>query len=214
MSYTPMPGTIAFRVIEILKKLPPGTNLSSAALSEELGQPADYQLHPVLQVARKKGAIKAFRPVGARFTQWSLGDGTPELGEAPDEDEEEDADAPDQRRPTTPTNGATPMPATPWPAAKPTAVRKNQPLQITPELIAKFNVETGIKVFRKINEAGTSKWDPVFNRLTAKGQSMAVPGDWTSALRAEAQKRNKRAGGNQYQVGYDAEGKTRLARVA
>ena len=41
-SYAPLVGTVAHRALQVLQGLPPGTELSSTRLLEELGQPSNW----------------------------------------------------------------------------------------------------------------------------------------------------------------------------
>lgn len=79
MSYQTTPGTIPHAAIEHLRKLPPGTKLSSAVLAEALDQPPSA-MAAFLQTARENGLIVAEQFVGDRNLYWSLG-----TGESPSE---------------------------------------------------------------------------------------------------------------------------------
>lgn len=58
MSYTPQPGTIAARAIDMLKKAAPGDKLSTAEILEAIGQPSTYQgLVPCMQPAIAAGLV-------------------------------------------------------------------------------------------------------------------------------------------------------------
>lgn len=43
ITYTPQPGTIPARVLEVLKAQPPGTEMMSAVLLEAIGQPPEFE---------------------------------------------------------------------------------------------------------------------------------------------------------------------------
>lgn len=75
MSYKPTPGTIPHRVIEHLKTLPPGTELSTAVLADFVGQPKS-SMASCLSLPRDHGALKS-RKHPAGYMMWSLGDSTP-----------------------------------------------------------------------------------------------------------------------------------------
>jgi hypothetical protein len=78
MSYTPQPGTIAHKVVELFKSQPPGTKLSSAEVAETLGHDVSSML-PCLSTAFKHGVLKREHPPGnLRNWVFSLGDGKPE----------------------------------------------------------------------------------------------------------------------------------------
>lgn len=103
--YIPQPGTFPARAVAHLQALPPGTELSSAVLADELGQPQGANIQSLLVYARQRGALKARRE--GRVLFWSLGDGTPEA--KPDDYE---PDAPLHKTPAAP--AATVAPATPF----------------------------------------------------------------------------------------------------
>jgi hypothetical protein len=75
--YTPQPGTIPARVIKHLQTLPPGTFVSTAALSELL----DIQLYSVassLAHPRSMGVVVSrHTESNRRALEWALGDGKP-----------------------------------------------------------------------------------------------------------------------------------------
>lgn len=73
-TYNVQPGTFPARVVAHLQALPPGTELSSAVLADELGQPG-ANIPSMLDYARQHGVLKARRY--GRILFWSLGDGTP-----------------------------------------------------------------------------------------------------------------------------------------
>lgn len=74
-TYNLQPGTFPARVVAHLQALPPGTELSSAVLADELGQPLGANIASLLDYARQRGALKARKD--GRILFWSLGDGTP-----------------------------------------------------------------------------------------------------------------------------------------
>lgn len=75
MSYKPTPGTIPHRVIEHLKTLPPGTELSTGVLADFVGQPK-ASMAACLNAPRSHGALRSRKhPEG--YMLWSLGDGVP-----------------------------------------------------------------------------------------------------------------------------------------
>lgn len=80
MSYTPIRGTIPWRVIEFLKLQPRGMEFSSAALAEAIGHDG-ASIAVCLTTALEHGALKGEKrvpPLGGQKTYfWSLGDGTP-----------------------------------------------------------------------------------------------------------------------------------------
>lgn len=73
-AYNVQPGTFPARVVAHLQALPPGTEVSSAVLADELGQPG-ANIPSMLSWARQRGALKARKYCGILY--WSLGDGTP-----------------------------------------------------------------------------------------------------------------------------------------
>ena len=56
MSYTPQPGTTAFRALAYLQTLPPGAELMTSALAEAIGV-APVNLVPCLDAALKHGMV-------------------------------------------------------------------------------------------------------------------------------------------------------------
>jgi hypothetical protein len=88
MSYSPQPGTIPARVIDCLKRLPAGEEMSTGALLDALGQPTSFGLQPCMQAARKAGLVQARKRPGSRLLYWSLGagDAEPEGRSEPDDD--------------------------------------------------------------------------------------------------------------------------------
>jgi hypothetical protein len=75
--YTPQPGTISARVINALKELPQGKELSTPEVLEIIGQPSDWHgLSACLQAAVNFGALKRrTSTIGPKVLFWSLGDG-------------------------------------------------------------------------------------------------------------------------------------------
>lgn len=71
MSYTTTPGTIPHRVVQHLATLPPGAEISTAALSELLDQPGLY-LRQYLQPLREAGGLVARRQLGSKNLLWRL----------------------------------------------------------------------------------------------------------------------------------------------
>src|SRR3546814_2400285 len=65
MSYEPHPSTVAYRAIEILKKLPPGQTIATAPLAERLGTDTATVLTG-LQTAVKPGLVIRERKLGLR----------------------------------------------------------------------------------------------------------------------------------------------------
>lgn len=86
--YEPMRGTIPFRVIEHLRGLPAGTEISSVELEETLDI-SRGSLGPLLAAPRKHGLLRSRnKPDNMRLLFWSLGDGTPDPM-LPDHEEDE-----------------------------------------------------------------------------------------------------------------------------
>lgn len=75
MAYEPQPGTVAHKVVEHMRTLPAGTELSASALGEVVDQNNNVVIMS-LAPARKHGLVKARKE--GRLVFWSLGDGTPE----------------------------------------------------------------------------------------------------------------------------------------
>ncbi len=80
--YVPQPSTIPHRVVEHLKRQPPGTTIASAPLADELGI-TPSAIVPCMASAVHHGAVKRDRRNGIIY--WSLGDGVP--APAPEDDD-------------------------------------------------------------------------------------------------------------------------------
>lgn len=87
--YTPQPGTIPAKVVAYLQSKPKGFTATTAEICEAIGQDSTINLPAFVQAAEKNGALKRHREPGIRFVFWSLGDGTPVVQTA-DEDNEPD----------------------------------------------------------------------------------------------------------------------------
>lgn len=71
-SYTPQPGTIAYRVIAYLQTLDTDAEVTTPVLLEAIGQPADWQgLSVCLETAVSHGVVG--RRVEGRKAYWRLG---------------------------------------------------------------------------------------------------------------------------------------------
>lgn len=101
--YIPQPGTIPFRVIEHLKTLPKGSEISTPDLCEALDLDLTGPFRAYMEGALRNGALKStVKPRGSRnVAHWSLGDGVP----MPQPEPEEEALEP---------LAETPKPASPW----------------------------------------------------------------------------------------------------
>lgn len=121
MTYQTQPGTIPHRVVEHLKTLPPGTELSTTELAEAIG--ANHSgMSACLITAVSHGLLNSdTRPVpmtGRRISYWSLGDGVPV--EQPQAEEQE----PDLQQKVVRTPAVdVPVVAKPEPAAQPAKIK-------------------------------------------------------------------------------------------
>lgn len=91
-SYCPVAGTIPFRVIEHLKKLPAGSEMSTPELLEALALEPSGPFRNYLETPIRHGLVKhVLKRFGSRtVAHWSLGDGVPPVrvrDEEPDADE-------------------------------------------------------------------------------------------------------------------------------
>jgi len=84
--------------------------------------------------------------------------------------------------------------------------------------IAALQVDDSVPYTPHCNNTGVSKWDPLFDKLSKIGQSVAVPGHTKAALAAAALVRNKRERkantGREYRVAMTGPGQARVWRVA
>lgn len=110
--YIPQPGTIPHKVIEHLKALPAGTEMSTAVLADVIGQPRN-SMAACLNSPRNNGALKSRRAENGVFF-WSLGDGNPL---PPPEDHEPDEPL---RRPAP---AVVPKPASPFDLRQPRPIK-------------------------------------------------------------------------------------------
>lgn len=104
--------------------------------------------------------------------------------------------------------------ATPGTASRPPVGYCSVPRHVD---IDALKVETGVPYLRYGTGSG-SKWDPLFDKLTAAGQSVAVPADVKGALTAAAaalKKRDAAAGSKrEYRVAMTSPTTARVWRVA
>lgn len=101
MDYTPQPGTIPARVIEILSAHP-GRQFSTAELGELLGN-AVPSLTTIMAAAIEHGAVvRSQHPEDLRLVMWSLGSGVPVPRQRDSEDDEPEAPAEKPRKPRKP----------------------------------------------------------------------------------------------------------------
>lgn len=96
---------------------------------------------------------------------------------------------------------------TPTAQAKAPAKRHNHVIDL-----AALKVDTGVP-HRGRNSLGSSKWDPVLDKLQEAGQSIVLPAHLKAAAASAAHKRNKEKRGT-YRVGLDAAGHLRIWRTA
>ena len=75
-----------------------------------------------------------------------------------------------------------------------------------------LKVDTGVPRCAR-HALGSSKWDPVFEKLQAAGQSIVLPAHLKAAAASVAHKRNKEKRGT-YSVGLDSAGNLRIWRTA
>lgn len=125
-TYTPQPGTIAARAIQILRGL--SAPVSTAVLAAHIDQPPAV-IPGSMEYAVRAGAVRKELREGRAY--WAMGDGKP-ASEYPDDDDE----PPVQR--TAPANGAKPMlPSLGWKppetAPAPKEQKKAKPPAFNPE---------------------------------------------------------------------------------
>jgi len=86
MTYTPQPGTIAYKAINFLRLMPRSKSYSSAELAENIGC-SGSDIAASLKTPRRHGIIKAEKVDGLIF--WSMGDGIPPAEVVDDADAED-----------------------------------------------------------------------------------------------------------------------------
>lgn len=89
------------------------------------------------------------------------------------------------------------------------AARRNAP-QLAPDL-SQLQVDYGVEIVGRFKKENV--WAPVFDALTAPGVSAVIQPEWRKSLKVEATKR-QRAQQGAWQIGIDAQGKTRILRTA
>lgn len=72
--YDPPKGSLAYRIIEYMKTLPPGKQIASGPLAEAMGQPSSAVITALLK-PEAHGLVVKERVDG--FYRWRLGDGVP-----------------------------------------------------------------------------------------------------------------------------------------
>lgn len=116
--------------------------------------------------------------------------------------------------PTAPQPQATPAPAGGHRAAlyhKPRTRKVVQLVEVDLALIDSLPVDTHVPLARR---EITSKWDPLFRKLTQPGESVAIPIAWHRAVSAEALKRNRQATDHAWRVRQQSDTQARLYRIA
>lgn len=79
--------------------------------------------------------------------------------------------------------------------------------------IAKLQVETGVPYVPFNTVKGQSKWEPLFAKLTAAGQSVPLPGHMKGALAAAILLRNKQKNGT-FRIAMTSANEARIWRTA
>lgn len=80
MTYTPREGSAAFKVVQYLKTLPPGTEVHTRELARTIGFPL-HHCNALLKQAVVGGALRRRELNPEKYNcglVWSLGDGTPQ----------------------------------------------------------------------------------------------------------------------------------------
>lgn len=80
--------------------------------------------------------------------------------------------------------------------------------------IDKLKVEEGIPYTLDSAHKGASKWQPLFDKLTKPGQSIAIPGDMRGAVGAAAGKVNKTKKHGSFRVAMTGPDTARIWRIA
>lgn len=115
-TYTPRPGSVAERAVHLLRKLPPGTEITTAALAEQINLPDCSALNSSLAGAVTAGLVAARKKGGHARSPvfWSLSSSAPRApvaapAGARDDDADDDADDGKPRRRVVPAADAPPL---------------------------------------------------------------------------------------------------------
>lgn len=94
--------------------------------------------------------------------------------------------------------------------AKAARAAQSKAAPIAPDL-SQLQVDSGIELVGRFKKENV--WEPVFAVLTAPGVSAVIEPEWRKSLKVEATKRQRAQQGS-WQIGIDAQGKTRILRTA
>lgn len=120
--------------------------------------------------------------------------------------------------PKTPPAATTSSPTEKAPGNRPNS-RHKVVVRVTEADMAALKVEVGVPIETGKGPSGVSKWQAIFDKLTAPDTSLAFPIAWKSAVAADASKRNqnaKKRGEKSpfYRVAIVSETQARIWRVA
>ena len=196
-SYTPRAGSLPARVIQFFAANRDET-MGSADIAQKFDTPAGT-VSTLLQSAL------AADFVGKQGDQWCAGD---DIDQAPDFGKLAAIDR-TVHNASTSTGAHNPFAAASA-IVKTTKARAQVARLAAPDL-SLIQIDQGIELVGRF--AKTNVWAPLFDALSAPGQSTVIQPDWRKSIKVEATKRQRAQQGS-WQIGIDAQGNTRILRTA
>ena len=182
MSYTPQIDSIPYKVITYFKRFP-----DEELSSRDIGLKYSCDVKNVLNI------LKAATDTGFLKRDGSVYSAGPNIGDLtinlkPSQPGQAQQTAAASKQPNDPIS------VSPWGASASQSSARKSYVNINFDAL---QVENDIPVSLVSGKSARNKWQPLFDKLTAAGQSVALPIEVRGAVNSEISKRNK-AGPNKY----------------